>query len=561
MPETIYTADFEAPMPPLKNLASIVLSDSLARPSDTLFVDPDAGKSYTLDDVRRITGRVAYELQYTHNIKEGDVVGLYTHNQALFSCLILGAMSIGAVVSTMSYAYLPAEARHAMIVAGMKMLLVLPELRETAIKAVKLPKQDDEEETERLQIDGSLSTLVNISKFLEIVQQDGPCISPKEFSELKYKNDPAFLCFSSGTTGKFKAVMLTQHNIATNIYQVAHTDPDYFAGQVYLCNLPQFHLYGLTLLGVLAPFQGTKVINMPKFDFTRFIELIIEYKVTKLLVVPPMLVTIAKSPLTVKYQKELTATLNQLNSGAAPLSASLVQEVEGLLPGVVVTQGYGLTETSPTAFQSPRTRPFEKFGSAGKLVPNLEARIIDEDGNDLPRNPESRGELCLRGPSIFKGYYRNEEATKNAFLPGRWFKTGDVATVDNEGYWYIVDRAKELIKSKGFQVAPAELEALLLTHPDVVDSAVIGIYSEEEATEYPRAFIAIKPGSKLEKDPGSVVEWVNDKVARYKRLWGGVVVLEQIPKSASGKILRRELRLRKNDVVHGLGLAKRQSKL
>jgi len=249
------------------------------------------------------------------------------------------------------------------------------------------------------------------------------------------------------------------------------------------------------------------------------------------------------------------SSLRTLFSGAAPLSAGLVKKVREKFTSlgntqVIVTQGYGLTETSPTTMFLEKPHADSKAGSCGRLLPNLEVRLVDDDEKDIPPGPQSRGELWIRGKSIMKGYLNNPRATTESITPDRWFKTGDIAIIDNEGFYYIVDRKKELIKYKGFQVPPADLEGTLLTHPEVADAGVIGVYSQKDETELPRAYIAPKNVSLAEPKNAaqrkafekSISDWIKARVANHKQLRGGVVVIATVPKSATGKILRKDLR-------------------
>ena len=280
-----------------------------------------------------------------------------------------------------------------------------------------------------------------------------------------------------------------------------------------------------------------------------------------------MLIALKNSGLMSKYD---ISSLKGILSAAAPLSKDLIQTFESLLPhktlgsgygrtGEVVptcrvTQGYGLTETSPVSHVMSVEEGVTHRGSIGRLVPTFQARIVDtETGLDVDYG--QRGELWFRGPCVMKGYWGNPEATKNAFAPGGWFKTGDVAVVDEEGYFYIVDRVKELIKYKGYQVPPAELEALLLEHPKVADVGVIGVYDESKATELPRAYVA--PAGGIENLPEEeraayaeeLIAWVQARVANHKRLRGGLIVVDAVPKSPTGKILRKILRDRAKEEV------------
>ncbi len=231
-----------------------------------------------------------------------------------------------------------------------------------------------------------------------------------------------------------------------------------------------------------------------------------------------------------------------MNSGAAPLTQELVEAVHKRLK-VPVKQGYGLSETSPTTHTQPWDDWNKTIGSVGRLFPNMSAKHMSPEGTEVPAGEV--GELWMKGPNIFKGYHNNPEGTKNALTEDGYFKTGDVGYQDKDGNFYITDRVKELIKYKGFQVPPAELEGLLLSHPKINDVAVVGVYSEDQATEVPRAYIVPAPGveggRKTEED---IVAWLRAKVANHKRLRGGVRFVDEIPKSASGKILRRVLKIR-----------------
>jgi acyl-CoA synthetase (AMP-forming)/AMP-acid ligase II len=295
---------------------------------------------------------------------------------------------------------------------------------------------------------------------------------------------------------------------------------------------------------------------MAGFDPDGFCAAIARYRVTVGFVVPPMLVVFARHP---AIQKHDLTSLKILFSGAAPLGAELVSTVmkrmKGIGADVSIPQGYGLTETSPTVFLLPVSDASSHIGAAGVLLPNLEVRLVGEAEGEAHTDIPGAGEVWVRGPTIMKGYLNNPTATAEAITPDGWFKTGDIGVRDKDGFFTIVDRRKELIKYKGFQVAPAELESVLLQHAEVADVAVIGIESEEEATELPRAYIT--PSRPLSSQEASsfalgVQDWVSQRVAPHKRLRGGVVIIDKVPKSAAGKILRRELRERaKTDVAEG----------
>ena len=278
---------------------------------------------------------------------------------------------------------------------------------------------------------------------------------------------------------------------------------------------------------------------MPKFEIERFCSIIQNQKITFAYVVPPVVLLLGKHPIVDKYD---LSSLRMLNSGAAPLTQELVEAVYKRLK-VPIKQGYGLSETSPTTHTQPWDQWNKTIGSVGTLLPNQTAKYMSPEEKELPIG--ETGELWIKGPNIFKGYHKNPEGTRNALSPDGYFKTGDVGHQDKDGNFYITDRVKELIKYKGFQVPPAELEGLLISHPMVNDIAVVGIYNKDQATEVPRAYIVPAPG--VEGSPKSaqeIMQWLQAKVANHKRLRGGVRFVDEIPKSASGKILRRLLKVR-----------------
>jgi len=281
--------------------------------------------------------------------------------------------------------------------------------------------------------------------------------------------------------------------------------------------------------------NGGTVIVMPRFDLQEFLELVQKYRITILPLVPPIVLGLVKHPLVAKYD---LSSVRLVFSGAAPLGEDIARELSAKL-GCPVVQGYGMTEASPVTHLSPtRHSPF-KPGSAGKVVPNTEVKIVDVvSGAEMDQGHE--GELLIRGPQIMKGYLNRPEETAACLDGEGWYHTGDVGYVDQDGFFFIVDRTKELIKYKGMQVAPAELEALLLTHPAVLDAAVVR-RADEEAGEVPKAFVVLKPDDASKATTGlAIMDWVAGKVAPHKRI-RQLEFIEQIPKSASGKILRRLL--------------------
>lgn len=276
---------------------------------------------------------------------------------------------------------------------------------------------------------------------------------------------------------------------------------------------------------------------MPKFDIEQFCKLVQDEKITFSYVVPPVILLLSKHPIVEKYD---LSSIRMMSSGAAPLTKELVDAVHRRTK-LKVKQAYGLSETSPTTHAQPWDRWYTTIGAVGTLVPNITAKYMSPDEKELPCGEV--GELWMKGPNVFKGYLNNPEGTKNALTEDGYFKTGDVGYQDKHGNFYITDRIKELIKYKGFQVPPAELEGILSDNDKIDDVAVIGIYKEQDATEVPRAYIVpkkgVEAGKALEKE---IMDWLASKVANHKRLRGGVRFVDEIPKSVSGKILRRVLK-------------------
>jgi len=290
---------------------------------------------------------------------------------------------------------------------------------------------------------------------------------------------------------------------------------------------------------------------MPKFDLEDFCRFIQELRITFAYVVPPVVLLLGKHPAVSKYD---LSSIRMMNSGAAPLTKELVETVHSRLK-VPVKQGYGLSETSPTTHTQPWGDWNKTIGSVGKLLPYQVAKYMSADEEEMPVGEV--GELWIKGPNVFKGYLNNPDGTAHALTSDGYFKTGDVGFQDSNGNFYITDRVKELIKYKGFQVPPAELEGILLSHSNVMDAAVIGVYDKDQATELPRAYIVPKDGlGKTEAEARDITDWLGGKVAHHKKLRGGVRFVDEIPKSVSGKILRRLLKVKAQEEMDGAAKAK-----
>jgi acyl-CoA synthetase (AMP-forming)/AMP-acid ligase II len=331
--------------------------------------------------------------------------------------------------------------------------------------------------------------------------------------------------------------MLTHENIVANITQgtTAGHSQDWKTDKS-VGFLPMYHIYGIAALLLTPVFYGATAYVMQGFDLQKFCETVDHEKITIAWIVPPVALALAKAPIVDQYSFK---SLRDIQSAAAPTPVEIITAVHKRL-GAPIRQAYGLSEAAPAVCLQRIEDWNNPIGTCGRLIPNMSAKII-ADGKEVAAGGGD-GELCLKGPNIFKGYYNNPEATAGAFDADGWYHTGDVARFDEHGNLYVTDRLKELIKYNGFQVAPAELEALLLGHPAVADVAVIGVYAESRVTELPRAYIVGAPGYECDdKLAEELHKWLNERVAPHKKLRGGIRFAEAVPKSNAGKILRRVL--------------------
>ena len=425
--------------------------------------------------------------------------------------------------------------------AGAKAIVTQKPFLEIALKAAKAAKipedmviliGDQRDQTGKIKHFSSIRNMAGTNRYRRIKRKS---------------SDLAFLAYSSGTTGLPKGVMLSHGNIVSNVLMLMSGEQQNLTwngnadgtGDRIMGFLPFFHIYGLTCLLHQCIVVGWTLVVLPKFDIDTFCRVIQDYRITFAYIVPPVVLQLAKHQAVSKYD---LSSLRMMNSGAAPLTRELVDQLYARIK-VPVKQGYGLSETSPTTHTQPWSQWKNTIGSVGLMLPNQTAKYMSEDEKEVPIGQV--GELWIKGPNVFQGYLNNPEGTKNALTPDGYFKTGDVGYQDKDGNFYITDRVKELIKYKGFQVPPAELEGLLLSHPKIDDVAVLGVYSEEQATEVPSAFVVPAKGVEGSRDTASEVSnWLSQRVASHKRLRGGVRFVDEIPKSPSGKILRRILKKR-----------------
>ncbi|KAF8586536.1 AMP binding protein [Ramaria rubella] len=508
------------------------------------FIDAPTGKTLSRADVCAQSLQCAWSLKNTLHQKRGDTMAIMSPNSIAWPIVFLGGIAAGLRITTINSAYTPRELEHQLHDSGAYYVFAHPSLLETVRESMKQMKVSDAEVKKRIFLMGPMVAGLEGWQRADDLLGKGQ-LEKEEPSEGQAAHETVLLCYSSGTTSKPKGVELSHYNIISNMCMMAsQIEYLYPGGAITLHVIPFYHIYGLVPLLLIALYFGVPQVVMSHFtpdDFCAYIE---RYKVTVSPTVPPILVALAHHP--GQY------SLKILSSAAAPLGEDLAKAVHTRLRNrgvdVMMPQGYGMTETSPVIIMQHETEWKVKAGHVGRLLPNVQARLVlDDEQTDASEG--GPGELWIRAPNVMKGYLNNPAATKAAITSDGWLKTGDVAVVDKDGHFKIVDRKKELIKYKGFQVPPADLEDTLLSHPNVIDAGVIGVWSEAEATEYPRAYVvprggaaSLKTAAERENYGREIQSWIRTKVARHKYLRGGVVVVDVIPKSAAGKILRRELR-------------------
>ena len=448
---------------------------------------------------------------------KGDVFAIHSPNVPEYAVAFLAVASLGGTVTTVNPLYTTDELAGQLRDSGASCLLTCPTLLGMARAAADMVG------VREIFVFGEAE---GATPFAALLASDGQALAVA----IDPREDVIALPYSSGTTGRPKGVMLTHRNLVACLRQTDGLLPTRQDDTV-LGVLPFFHIYGLAVIMLLSLHKGATIVTMPRFDLEGFLRLVQDQHVTLGYLVPPIVLALAKHPIVDCYD---LSSLRWIGSGAAPLGVEVERGCAERL-GVPVLQVFGMTETSPAISVTPSDDPGKaKPGSVGPLVPNTEGRLVDPaTGDDLAAGEE--GELRVRGPQVMKGYLNRPDATAAAIDADGWLGTGDLCRADENGYLYVVDRLKELIKYKGWQVAPAELEAVLLSHPKVADAAVVGS-PDEEAGELPKAFVVAKGEPTAEE----ILAFVAERVAPHKKV-RKVEFVEEIPKSPSGKILRRDL--------------------
>lgn len=511
---------------PSESVGAFLLKNLAEHGRKLLFIDSVTGEELYADTILQDAVTVAEYLRSV-GVGVGSTVGFCSENRLEYPAPVVATLAVGATCAPLNPIYTNEEVIHTTTISQPSVIFCSPF---TAGKILEVKQELPFIKT--VVVFGEVDSDDDLTAYRDIVARKSNLATFLP-AVIDPKNEVSVVLCSSGTTGLPKCVELTHFNLLT--FMTALRDERIGSAQandVVLGLIPFFHGYGYGMM-LQGLSLGIKVIVMSMFNETVFLESIQNHKVTLLFAVPPLMVFLAKHPLVDEYD---LSSIRYIGCGAAPLSKEVQLAVQKRLNITEIKQGYGMTETSVACCFMPQNK--NKIGSSGVVAFGMECKVIDlETGKNLP--PYKEGEICFRGPLIMKGYRENKKATDETIDKEGWLHTGDIGYYDIDNFLYIVDRLKELIKFKGFQVAPAELEAILLTNPVVKDAAVIGL-PDEEAGELPLAFIVLQPDAKAtEKE---IVDFIASKVSAQKRLSGGVRFIDEIPKNPSGKILRRELR-------------------
>ncbi|KAI0314769.1 amp dependent CoA ligase [Amylostereum chailletii] len=554
--------DISYAIPDDLTLAQFILdSQHPARPTrphgKPWLIEDATGREVGFEEVRERVFGLANGMSIKWNIREGDVVCVFSPNHIDYPIAIWATHRLGAVVTAANPSYNAEELEYQVKTAKANTIFAHPGFLDAALDAAKrcgIP-YDRVILFHKLPSTPSQKTGPTVDDLITLGLSNPANFVERRLSPGEAKTKLAFLSFSSGTTGKPKAVAISHYSPIANIISMSqhhkvNSDPRpleqqrFRPGDVAVAVLPFFHIYGLVVNLHWQLFSAISLVVIPKFDFVSFLNSIVRYRITHLFVVPPQVVMLCKSPVTKKYD---ISHVRFLLSGAAPLTGELMKELIKIFPNADIGQGYGMTETCTTVAMFPPSQKIGVHGSAGQLVPGCRARVVKPDGT-LAKVGEI-GELVITGPCMALGYANNAEATKETFVDG-WVRTGDEVYFDPQGELFIVDRLKEIMKVRGFQVAPAELEGHLLTSADVDDCCVVGV-PDDYSGELPMAFVVLShaAATRASSSPAeanaikaAIAKHVADHKVKYKHLAGGIEIVDVIPKNPSGKLLRRVLR-------------------
>ncbi|KAL4949513.1 hypothetical protein BDW69DRAFT_73783 [Aspergillus filifer] len=509
-----------------------------AVPADkVVHIDTFSPEPLTYSSLRRKASQAAWGLKHKLGVGLGDTVLVIVTNSNDFVLLAHATWWTGAIFAPLNTSSTQKDIEHALAL-----------IKPTHIATIVSKLDDVQNATAALDINPRIFTVLSksgdIPQFpLDILDESHSLPVFDIASTGKHARDvPSTICFSSGTTGKIKGVVLSHYNFVANCLQFRASLPDRVHSSVREVVFPPYcHIYALSTVVVTGMWTGGMYLGLPSFDLETFCAKSQEIRATDMHLVPPVALLLVTHGLVEKYNLQ---SLESIVVAAAPLKEKLQRELKARFPGVGICQGYGLTECSPGVAHQVHDND-SSCGTVGKLIAGTEARLVSpQTQKDVPLGQE--GELWVRGPQVMMGYINDPTSTKNTFVDG-WLRTGDILRIDERGDFWVTDRLKEMIKYKGFQIAPSELDDLLLQHPYVTDAAVCAFYSEAQATEVPMAYVSLVPEkaslpqSEIQGFLDEIETWVDGQVAGYKRLRGGVFHLQGLPKTPTGKILRRLL--------------------
>ena len=511
----IYRSPFPDVDVPVISLPDFLFEHTDRWADKAALIDGPTGRTVTYGQLMAAVTRTATGLA-ARGFSKGDVMAIYSPNIPEYAFAFFGVAQAGGVSTTINPTYTAKELCRQLRDSAAKYLVTIPQFLDVAREAAAGTA------VEEIFVFGDAEGATLFSALM--IDGAPPSV------EIDPEQDLVALPYSSGTTGLSKGVMLTHYNLVANLTQVNGVEQT-AETEVVMGILPFYHIYGMVAIMCNALRVGATIVTMPRFDLEQFLGLIQEHDITTAYLVPPIVLALAKHPAVDQFD---LSSLQDIMSGAAPLAESVATTCASR-NSLIVRQAYGLTETSPATHINPKSRTL-KVASVGTALPNTEFRIVDVTTmNDVPQGEV--GEVWIRGPQVMKGYLNNLEATQAMIDDEGWLHSGDIGRADEDSYLYVVDRVKELIKYKGLQVAPAELEAIVQSHPAVADVAVIP-KPDEEAGEIPKAFVVVTPGATLTAE--EVIGYVAEQVSPQKKI-RSVEFIDAIPKVPSGKILRRQL--------------------
>ncbi|VUC20034.1 unnamed protein product [Clonostachys rosea] len=535
-----YTSRYPALDIPSSNILTYLFPDPPTTSREPLWFDSkDPSKNLSPAQLLNWVRRLGCGLQRL-NLSRGDVVMICSPNQIFVPVAYLGIVGAGFVFSGANPAYTEHELVHQITNTTAKVILAHPKMLPLILPAAAKAGVPKERIFQFSEVANSTLNGVLDWRIMAGTEHDGNTWQWPDLGADEAKKTIATINYSSGTTGLPKGVCVSHGNLIANVDQTIFMRyglrPYSFENRPqerWIGFLPLYHAYGQLYTILMAIKLNVPIYIMAEFRYEDFLFAVSKYRITSLQVAPPILVMLSKRPETSRYD---LSSVKEILCGAAPLSRELQNECQRRF-NVHIYQGWGMTEVTCGALHVPGGVR-DDSGSVGQLDPNCECKLVDDDGNEVKTG--SPGEIHIRGPNICLGYWRNEAATKETLDEDGWLKTGDIAICDEKGFFWIVDRKKELIKVNALQVAPAELEAALLENENVADAAVVGITLS--GNEWPRAYVVIQEASQGKVTPSDIQKWLAPRVAKHKQLAGGVVFIDEVPKLASGKIQRKTMR-------------------